>query len=57
MSPPEEPRRRRWLWVTLGLILGCIILCIATFALAGTSDTVGDFLTAVSDYGTEEAGN
>lgn len=56
MTPPEEPRRRRWLWITLGLILGCIILCIATFALAGTSDTVGDFLTSVSEYGTEEAG-
>ena len=57
MMPPEEPRRRRWLWVTLGLILGCIILCIATFAVASSSDTVSDFLTAVSEYSTEEAGN
>lgn len=57
MSPPEQPRRRRWLWITLGLILGCIILCIATFALAGSSDTVSDFLTSVSEYSTEEAEN
>jgi hypothetical protein len=57
MTPPEEPRRRRWLWITLGLILGCIILCIATFAFAGRSDTVGDFLTSVSEYQTEEADN
>lgn len=57
MTPPEEPRRRRWLWVTLGLILGCVILCIATFALAGRSDTVGDFLTSVAEYQTEEAGS
>lgn len=57
MSPPEQPKRRRWLWITLGLILGCIILCIATFSLAGSSDTVSDFLTSVSEYSTEEAGN
>ena len=57
MTPPEEPRRRRWLWLTLGLILGCIVLCIATFAVAGRSDTVGDFLTSVSEYSTEEAAN
>jgi hypothetical protein len=57
MMPPDEPRRRRWLWITLGLILGCVILCIATFAVAGRSDTVADFMTSVSDYGTEEAGN
>jgi hypothetical protein len=57
MTPPEEPRRRRWLWITLGLILGCIILCIATFSLAGRSDTVEEFLTSVSEYQTEEADN
>lgn len=57
MTPPEEPKRRRWLWITLGLILGCIILCIAAGALAGSSETVSDLLTSVSEYSTEEAGN
>ncbi|HET7056471.1 MAG TPA: hypothetical protein VFI12_08405 [Thermomicrobiales bacterium] len=57
MMPPEEPRRRRWLWVTLGLILGCIILCVVFFAAAGRSDTVADFMTSVADFQTEEAGN
>jgi hypothetical protein len=57
MSPPEEPKRRRWLWITLGLIFGCIILCVALSVLAGSSDTVADMLTSVSEYSTEEAGN
>jgi hypothetical protein len=57
MVPPDEPRRRRWLWITLGLILGCIILCVVFFAVAGQSDTVADFMTSVSEYQTEEAGN
>ncbi len=57
MTPPEEPKRRRWLWITLGLILGCIGLCVALGVLAGTSDTVAEMLTSVSEYSTEEAGN
>jgi hypothetical protein len=57
MTPPDEPRRRRWLWITLGLILGCILLCIVSITLAGRSDTVDDFLTAVDEYATEEADN
>jgi hypothetical protein len=55
MSPPEQPRRRRWLWITLGLILGCIILCVVMAALAESSDTVSDFMTSVSEFSTEEA--
>jgi zinc-ribbon domain len=57
MTPPEQPKRRRWLWITLGLILGCIILCVALSLLAGSSDTVADMLTSVSEFSTEEAGN
>jgi hypothetical protein len=57
MTPPDQPKRRRWLWVTLGLILGCIILCVAAGVLSSQSDTIADFMTAVDEYATEEADN
>lgn len=57
MTPPDEPKRRRWLWITLGLIFGCIILCVALSFAAGESETVADMLTSVSEFQTEEAGN
>lgn len=55
MSPPEEPKRRRWLWITLGLILGCILLCVVGSILIGQSETVGDLATSFAEYATEEA--
>lgn len=57
MTPPDEPRRRRWLWVTLGLIFGCILLCVVGSILISTSDTVADLATSISEFSTEEAGN
>ena len=57
MTPPEEPKRRRWLWITLGLIFGCIILCVVMGLLAGNSDTVADMATSFSEYSTEQADN
>ena len=55
MTPPEEPKRRRWLWITLGLILGCILLCVVGSILISTSDTVADLATSISEFSTEEA--
>ena len=57
MTPPDEPKRRKWLWITLGLILGCILVCVIGTILVSTSDTVSDFVTSVSEFSTEEANN
>lgn len=59
MMPPEPPRRRRWLWIILGIILGCILVC-AAFAIWGA--TAGDgrierWATELSEYSTEQADN
>jgi hypothetical protein len=55
MTPPDAPKRRRWLWITLGLILGCILVCVIGGVLASKSDTTQDLLTSVVEYQTEEA--
>jgi len=55
MAPPDAPRRRRWLWITLGLILGCILVCVIGGVLISQSSTVSDLATSVVQYQTEEA--
>jgi hypothetical protein len=55
MTPPDAPKRRRWLWITLGLILGCILVCIIGATLLGTSDSFSDFATSIAEYQTQEA--
>jgi hypothetical protein len=55
MSPPEQPKRRRWLWITLGLILGCILVCIVAGVLLEGSGQWDDLQTSVAEYQTEEA--
>jgi hypothetical protein len=41
MSPagplPEPPRRRTWLWVLLGVIGVCVLLCCAFFVWSATA--------------------
>jgi hypothetical protein len=41
MSPagplPEPPKRRTWLWVLLGIIGACILLCCGTIVWTGTA--------------------
>ena len=59
MMPPEPPRRRRWLWIILGIILGCILVC-AAFAIWGLTageDTIERWGTELSEFSTEEADN
>jgi hypothetical protein len=55
MSPPFQPKRRRWLWITLGLILGCILVCVIGSLLFSGSDSWDDFQTSIAEYQTEEA--
>lgn len=55
MAPPEPKKRRRWLWITIGLILGCILVCIVASVLLEGSDAWTDFQTQIAEYQTEEA--
>jgi hypothetical protein len=41
MSPagplPEPPRRRTWLWIVLGVIGACVLLCCGFLVWSGTA--------------------
>ncbi len=36
LGPPPERKRRRWLWVLLGLLLLCVVLCVAAGVFLNT---------------------
>ena len=59
MMPPEPPRRRRWLWIVLGILLGCILVCVALGIYGATTggDTFERWGTQLSEFSTEEANN
>ena len=57
-APPPEKKRRTWLWIVLGVIGGCLILCCALSVWASTDsgeERINDWLTRIADYGTETA--
>lgn len=57
-GPLPEPRRRRtWLWIVLGTLGACVVLCVGLFVLVGSGaiGPVNDFLTAVE--ATRQAGS
>ena len=62
MSPagplPEQPRRRRWLWIVLGIVGACLLICCLIFVWANTIgvETVSNLATRVSEAATEQAG-
>ena len=57
LMPPEPPRRRRWLWIVLGIILGCVLICVAfgIWGFTAGEDTFSRWGTEISEYSTEEA--
>ena len=61
MSPagplPEPPRRRRWIWIVLGILGACVVICVVLFVLVGSGaiGPVNDFMTAVE--ATRQAGS
>ncbi len=62
MSPagplPEPPRRRRWLWIVLGIVGACLLLCCLLLVWGNTIgvDTINDLATRVSIEATEQGG-
>lgn len=59
---PDPPRRRRnrFLMVVLGILLGCLIICVALFVYSITpsgQDFFEDVGTSVADVATETADN
>ena len=58
-GPLPEPRRRRmWLWIVLGIIGACLLVCILIYIWSATvgSDTVDGWLTAAAELATPDPG-
>lgn len=55
---PERRNRRVWLWVVLGIIGACLLVCILVYIWAATvgSDTVDGWLTAAAEFTTPVPG-
>ena len=57
MRPPAR-KRRTWLWIVLGVLGACLVLCCALSVDASTEsgeDFVNDISTRLADYQTETA--
>ena len=61
MSPagplPEPPRRRTWLWIVLGIVGACLLLCCLFLVWGNTIgvDTINELATRVSVEATQAA--
>ena len=58
LGPPPVKKRRLWLWILLGLLGLCLVICIglAIFASTGTGqEWFEDLATQVSEQATEAA--
>ena len=59
LDPPPPPRRRAtWLMILLGIIAGCLLVCVGTFIFALTppgQDTFEELGTVVAEMVTEAA--
>jgi hypothetical protein len=57
--PQEEVATRRgrrvWLWVLSGLLLFCMLSCVAAFVWLGYTDSGKNFQTSVAERETEVA--
>lgn len=51
LGPPPKPKRRVWLWVIIGLIIACVLICVAFGIFLNTSTGSRWF----SDLATEAA--
>ena len=57
VPPPQKPRRT-WLWIVIGVIGACLILCCAMTAWSATNsgqNFFNDVETRIADYQTETA--
>jgi hypothetical protein len=56
--PPTQKPRRTWLWIVVGVIGACLLLCCATSIWSVTSsgqNFLNDIETRLADYQTETA--
>ena len=37
LGPPPKPKRRVWLWVLIGLIIACVVICVGFGVFLNTS--------------------
>ena len=57
-SPPPQKKRRTWLWIVLGVLGACLVLCCVMSVWASTDsgeNFVNDIGTRLADYQTETA--
>lgn len=61
MSPagplPDPPGRRRWVWIVLGILGACLLICVLIVVWGSTigSETLNQWATQVSDEATRQA--
>lgn len=58
LGPPPKPKRRVWLWVIIGLIIACVLICVAfgIFVNTGTgSRWFSDLATEAAKKATQQA--
>ncbi|HEV2067778.1 MAG TPA: hypothetical protein VGR08_13170 [Thermomicrobiales bacterium] len=58
LGPPPQRKRRRWLWVLIGLLLLCVILCVAAgvfLSTEGGQEWFEGIATEAAERATEQA--
>lgn len=60
LGPPPKPKRRVWLWIVLGILGFCILVCIGLaifFNTGAGQDWLNDVGTTVAKEATKQAGS
>jgi hypothetical protein len=58
LGPPAKPKRRLWLWILIGLIALCLLVCVGLigFSLTDTGqEWFEDLATEAAEQATEQA--
>ncbi|MGC4190036.1 MAG: zinc ribbon domain-containing protein [Thermomicrobiales bacterium] len=58
LGPPPKPKRRIWLWIVIGLLALCILVCVGLAIFFNTNtgqDWLGDLGTRVAEEATKQA--
>jgi hypothetical protein len=60
LGPPPARKRRLWLWIVLGLIIACVVVCCVGFIFFSFTGTgqglLEDWGTQVAKEATKQAG-
>jgi len=58
LGPPPKPKRRIWLWIVIGILASCLIICVAAAIFLNTStgqNWLNDIGTQVANEATKQA--